>query len=100
MKYFTVCVMAIMLMLYATACGPADKKATGSYVSTYVEGSLEFVEVMLDDDTRKFVVRTSNEEYAAVPDFLKPGDRISISYRFDKGTGHYIITCISSSDDN
>jgi len=85
-----VLVMALAFFLFV-GCDEKEKSDTGIYQASYTEDGMEYVELIVDGKTQKYVVRSKETEYAAVPDFLQKGDETGFEYRYEKEIGENII---------
>ncbi len=85
-----VLVMALAFFIFS-GCDEKEKIDAGIYQVSYTEDGMEYVELIVDGKTQKYVVRSKETEYAAIPDFLQKGDETGFEYRYEKEIGENII---------
>jgi hypothetical protein len=96
----TVFVLVVALAFFMFAgCDEKEKIDTGIYQVSYLEDSMEYVELIVDGKTQKYVVKDNDTEYAAVPDFLQKGDETGFEYRYEKEIGENIIVRFFTPDE-
>ena len=84
--------VALIIVFAVSGCSTKVQDAVGEYQSTVIEGAVEYVDILVNGEVKRYVTRAEDKEHAAIPDFLTRGNTIGFSYKFDNQLDAFVIT--------
>ena len=74
---------------------PEPEWTKAIYQSIIVEGDKEWLEILIEGEVQKFLIREKSTEYAAIPDFIQYGDEIGLYYTWNSGKEKVVLEITS-----